>query len=317
MTEDMKRFLILLCAGVMCLCACGQATWTNPVIDGWYADPEGFVDGGTLWLYPTSSLNYEDQTFFDAFSSEDGIHWKKHPSILTTAEVKWAWRALWAPSVVAKDGRYYLFFSANDVHQGEVGGIGVAVSDSPAGPFKDLLGRPLIPDIVNGAQPIDQFVYNDPVSGEWLMYYGGWRHCNVVRLAPDFKSIVPFEDGSLYREITPEGYVEGPFMLYREGKYYFMWSEGTWTQDDYRVAYAISTSPFGPFRREATILESDSAVGTGAGHHSVVRDPGTGEYLMIYHRHPLNAQSGNDRVVCMDRMEFTPDGHIAPVVMRR
>ena len=61
--------------------------------------------------------------------------------------------------VYVKDGKYYLFFSANNVHEGEVGGIGVAVSDIPEGPFKDLLGHPLINDIVNGAQPIDQFVF--------------------------------------------------------------------------------------------------------------------------------------------------------------
>lgn len=294
-----------------------DVSWTNPVFGGWYADPEGFVDGETLWVYPTSSLPFDEQTSFDAFSTRDMLRWEKHEGILSTADAPWARRALWAPSIVKKDGRYYLFFSANDVHEGEVGGIGVAVSDRPEGPFRDLLGEPLVGRIVNGAQPIDQFVFEDPQSGGWYMYYGGWKHCNLVRLAPDFKSLVPFEDGSVFKEVTPEGYVEGPFMIFKDGKYYFMWSEGKWRKDNYCVAYAISDSPLGPFRREDTILQTDPEVGTGAGHHSVVRDIRTGDYLIVYHRHPLGDSDGNHRVVCIDRLEFTADGKISLVRMRR
>ena len=312
----MKRLSTFLFAAAVAVAASAQGLWTNPVIDGWYADPEGFVDGGTLWIYPTRSLDYDSQTYLDAFSSEDMVRWTKHQRIISTDEVKWARRCMWAPSVVKKDGTYYLFFSANDVHQGEVGGIGVAFSKSPAGPFKDLLGKPLVQDIVNGAQPIDQHVFQDPVSGNWYMYYGGWKHCNVVRLAPNFKSLIPFEDGTLVKEITPQDYVEGPFMLYKDGKYYFMWSEGSWTKDSYRVAYGVADNPLGPFRREETILQSDPAVGLGAGHHSVVKDPRSGKYLIIYHRHPLGSSNGNDRVVCIDQLEFTPEGKIAPVKMR-
>lgn len=133
----------------------------NPVFEGWYADPEGIIYGDTYWIYPTTSDLYEKQTFFDCFSSKDLVNWTKHTAILDTAEVKWAKIAMWAPSVINKDGKYYLFFGANDVHEGEIGGIGVAVSDRPEGPYKDLLGKPLINEIVNGAQPIDQFVFHD------------------------------------------------------------------------------------------------------------------------------------------------------------
>jgi len=324
--SSVHRIAVLsLLAGIALVSSCGNSRrqaapttkvdWANPVFEGWYADPEGFVDGETVWVYPTSSLPYREQTYLDAWSSTDLVHWEKHPEIITNRQAEWVWQAMWAPSVVKKDGLYYLFFAGNDVHEGEVGGIGVACASTPAGPFSDLLGRPLIQEIVNGAQPIDQFVFQDPRNGEWYMYYGGWRHCNVVRLAPDFKSLIPFEDGTVYKEITPEGYVEGPFMLYRDGKYYFMWSEGTWTRDDYRVAYGVSDSPFGPFQREETILQTDAAIGTGAGHHSVVQDPRTGAYLIIYHRHPLGNTDGNHRVVCIDPLVFTPDGRIAPVQM--
>ena len=211
--------------------------------------------------------------------------------------------------------KYYIFFGANDIQSNnELGGIGVAVADNPAGPFKDALGKPLIDKFVNGAQPIDQFVYKDD-DGQYYMYYGGWGHCNMVKLAPDLLSIVPFEDGTLYKEVNPEKYVEGPFMLKRNGKYYFMWSEGGWTGPDYCVAYAIADSPFGPFKREAKILQRDPNIGTGAGHHSVVKGPGEDEWYIIYHRHPLGETDGNARVTCVDRMYFDKDGKIKPIKM--
>lgn len=286
----------------------------NPCFPGAYADPEGIVYGDRVFIYPTRSLPFEEQTAMDCFSSRDLKHWTKHENIIDTTEVKWAWGAMWAPAVLEKDGKYYLFFGANDVHQGEIGGIGVAVSDRPEGLFKDLLGRPLINEIVNGAQPIDQFVFRDK-DGSYYMYYGGWGHCNMVKLADDFTSIVPFSDGSLYKEVTPKDYTEGPFMFIKDGKYYFMWSEGDWTKDDYRVAYAISDSPFGPFERIGTILESDPGIGTGAGHHSVIRSPKTGRYYIVYHRHPLGAKDGNDRVTCIDELRFDEQGRMLPVKM--
>ena len=174
-----------------------------------------------------------------------------------------------------------------------------------------MLGKPLINEIVNGAQPIDQFVFQD--NGTYYMYYGGWRHCNLVKLKDDFTGLEPFEDGEIYKEVTPEGYVEGPFMFKKNGKYYFMWSEGGWTGPDYSVAYAIADSPFGPFERLGKILQQDPEVATGAGHHSVIQVPGTEEYYIVYHRRPLGDKEGNHRVTCIDRMTFDEQGHINPV----
>lgn len=284
----------------------------NPVFPGWYADPEGIVYGDRFWIYPTFSAPYDQQVFFDAFSSLDLVNWTKHERIIDTSEVKWAKRAMWAPAVLQKDSLYYFFFAANDVHEEEIGGIGVAVAENPEGPFRDLLGKPLINEIVNGAQPIDQFVFKDK-DGTYYMYYGGWRHCNIVKLNDDFTGIVPFDDGELYKEVTPEGYVEGPFMFIRNGKYYFMWSEGGWGGPDYKVAYAIADSPFGPFEREATILEQDPEIATGAGHHSVIQVPGEDTWYIVYHRRPLDRTGANERETCIDEMHFDENGFIKPV----
>lgn len=306
----MKRILFFL----LLFAATQTFAQQNPVLTGWYADPEGIKYGNTYWIFPTYSARYEDQIFMDAFSSKDLVNWKKHPRIIDTSAVKWAKKAMWAPAVLQKGKRFYLFFGANDIHPGEVGGIGVAVADKPDGPYKDLLGHPLIDTIVNGAQPIDQYVFKDK-DGSYYMYYGGWGHCNVVKLKSDFSGIEPMPDGTLYKEITPKNYVEGPYMFMRNNKYYFMWSEGGWTGPDYKVAYAIADSPMGPFTRLATVLEQDPKVATGAGHHSVIHSKKDDKYYIVYHRRPLDQKGANSRVVCLDEMFFDKEGHILPVKM--
>jgi len=285
----------------------------NPVFPGWYADPEGIVFGDRYWIYPTYSAPYDQQVFLDAFSSPDLVRWTRHARILDTNAVSWLRRALWAPSIIEKDGRFFLFFSGNDIQNNEqTGGIGLAAADRPEGPYQDYIGKPLVDRFHNGAQPIDPFVFRD-TDGQHYLIYGGWRHCNIARLHENFRGFLPFADGELFKEITPDGYVEGPFMFVRGGKYYFMWSEGGWTGPDYSVAYAMSDSPTGPFKRIGKILKQDPKVATGAGHHSVIRVPGEDRYYIVYHRRPLGETDGNHRVVCIDRMEFDEQGLIRPV----
>ena len=310
----------------------------NPIFPGWYADPEARIFDNTYWVYPTYSDDYGvpdrsaaitdvqlitqkntinpqylKQTFLNAFSSNDMVNWKKHPHILDIKDVKWAAYSIWAPSITKKDGKYYLFFGANDIQNDkQLGGIGVAVSDKPEGPFTDHIGKPIIDKFYNNAQPIDQFVFRD-TDNQYYLIYGGWRHCNIVKLNDDFTGFKSFADGTIFKSITPDKYVEGPFMILRKGKYYLMWSEGNWTGPDYSVAYAIADSPQGPFKRIGKILEQDSAIATGAGHHSVINIPNTDDWYIFYHRRPLNTTDGNHRETCVERMYFDKDGTIKPV----
>lgn len=316
----MTRLAAPVCAGVLTLggvdvsAAHAQQTRSgNPIIPGWYADPEAHVFDNQYWIYPTTSAPYDEQTFLDAFSSRDLVMWMKHPHVLDIRDVRWATRAVWAPSIVQHDGWYYLFFGANDIQNDrETGGIGVARARTPAGPFKDLLGRPLIDRFHNGAQPIDQMVFEDR-DGSFYIVYGGWGHCNIAKLNADFTGVVPFADGTTFREITPAGYVEGAFMLRKGDRYYFMWSEGGWTGPDYAVAYAVGTSPFGPFERVGRILQQDSTVATGAGHHSVIQSPTSKRWYIVYHRRPLGETDRNHRVVSIDELRFDGRGFIEPV----
>ncbi len=278
-------------------------TSKNPIFSGWYADPEIHVFEGRYYVYPTYSAPYEKQTFFEAFSSPDLVHWRREGRILDFKDVPWSTnRAAWAPTVIERDGTYFMYFSA-----GDGAGIGVATSKSPGGPFKDALGRPLIKEYINGAQPIDAMAFLDD-DGQAYLYYGGWKHANVVKLSKDMLST----EGE-FKEITPEGYVEGSFMLKRNGEYVFMWSEGGWTNSTYGVAYARSKSPTGPFVRIGQILGTDPTVGKGSGHHSVLKLPGTEEYVICYHRRPLEETDANARVVCLDKLVFDKDGNILPV----
>lgn len=310
----MKNTLIVLLCSIFIVDVSAQNknSLGNPIFLGWYADPEGIIIKNKYWIYPTYSAPFEQQVFMDAFSSSDLINWKKHERIIDTTSIKWAKKAMWAPAIVDKNGKYYLFFGANDVHEGEVGGIGVAVADTPQGPFKDLLGKPLINEIKNGAQPIDQFVFNDK-DGQYYMIYGGWGHCNIIKLKDDFTGFIPHDDGTLFKEITPTEYVEGPFMFIRNNKYYFMWSEGGWGGPNYKVAYAISDSIFGPFERIGTVLQQDATVATGAGHHSVMKHPTKDQWYIVYHRRPLGETDANHRVTCIDEMQFDEKGFIKPV----
>lgn len=336
----MKRLIALLSAILVAMPCFAQAT-ANLSSQGYYADPEIRIFDHQYWIYPTSSnvgeqsdeshfnpqqselrkqhvvhKAYLSQTSLDAFSSPDLVHWTKHPHVLSVANVSWAAYAVWAPSAIYRNGKYYLFFAANDIQKTDTfpGGIGVAVSNKPGGPFKDALGKPLIGAFQNGAQPIDPMAFQDE-DGSVYLYYGGQGHCNVAKLSSDLTRVILMPDGTLYKEITPAHYTEGPFMIKRNGTYYFMWSEGDWGNSTYGVAYAKSTSPIGPFTPAGKILSTDPAIANGPGHHSVVRIPNTDDWYIVYHRHPLDTGDRNQRVMAIDPLRFDKNGNIESVLM--
>ncbi|EEQ86113.2 murein transglycosylase [Blastomyces dermatitidis ER-3] len=283
----------------------------NPIIEGWYADPELRIYEGAYYLYPTYSAAFDSQTFFDAFVSHDLLTWEPTGRLLDFADVPWTTnRAAWAPTVGHKDGSYYLYYSA-----GEGVGIGVAVSHSPAGPFTDVLGGPLIGEYVFGAQPIDAMVFMDSDGNEGgkgegrnYLYWGGWGHAVVGELADD---MVSFKGD--FVEVTPDKeYVEGPWMLKRKGVYYFLYSVGGWGDPSYAVKYVKADNPMGPFDGPSKlILSSDPAIGTSTGHNSVFHVDD--EYFIVYHRRSPTDTERDHRVVCIDKLEFNDDGEIEVV----
>ncbi len=286
----------------------------NPISNEWYADPEARFYEGEYWIYVTRSRDYDDQLNHDAFHSKDLTNWEKAESIIDMSGFPHVKRAVWAPTIIEKNGKYYYIFACNDIQNDDmIGGLEIAVSDSPAGPFKAYLGHSLVDKFINGAQPIDAHLFKDD-DGTVYLYYGGWKHCNVCIMNEDMTGFVPFPDGEIYKEITPEDYVEGPCMFKKDGKYYFLWSAGEWTMGSYRVNYAIGDSPVGEFKLIDTILKEDGVVAKGPGHNGYLYVEENDMWLNVYHRHKLDENWGNARYLCIDEMKFDGD-KIVPVVM--
>ena len=307
--------LLVVFASLTATAAPAQSTKSgNPILPGWYADPEAHVFDGQYWIFPTYSAPYDQQTFLDAFSSRDLVTWTKHSHVLDVADVSWAKRAVWAPSIVEKDGWYYLFFGANDIQNDkQVGGIGVARARTPDGPFKDS-SRQAAHRQVSQRRAADR---SDGVQGSRrhvlhrLRRLAALQHREAERRLHRRSSRSP--TGRRSRRSRPTGYVEGAFMLIKDGKYYFMWSEGGWTGPNYAVAYAVGSSPFGPFERVGKILQQDSD-GRDRGRASLgATVAGPGKWYIVYHRRPLGETDRNHRVVSIDELRFDDRGMIQPV----
>ena len=288
----------------------------NPIDEGWYADPEARIYEGMYCIYATRSLPFDEQKNQVCWTSTDLTHWERHEDIIDMSGFPWATRAIWAPTIIDKNGKYYYVFASNDIHDAsEPGGLEIAVSDSPTGPFKAMLDGPLVGDFHNGAQPIDAHLFKDD-DGTVYLLFGGWGHCNIAKMNDEMTGFVPLETGEIFMEITPPDYVEGPCMFKRDGRYYFMWSAGAWTKGTYRVNTAIADTPFGPFDAYETILSSgDGSVANGPGHNGYFYIPEEELYLNVYHRHKPELTDGNARFVCIDIMEFDENGKIIPTVM--
>lgn len=290
------------------------AKWKNPIVEGHYADPEARFYEGKYWIYVTHSTAFPEQKNLSAFSSEDLINWECHENIIDMKDFPWVWGAVWAPTIIERNGKYYLIFATNDIHTDEEpGGLEIAVSDSPAGPFKGYLGHSLVGDIYRNAQPIDAHLFKDD-DGTVYLYYGGWGHCIVMIMNETMDGFLPLPDGQLRMEITPEDYVEGPCMIKRDGKFFFLWSSGKWNKGDYHVNYGISDSPFGPFEKEKEILCTDHVIANSPGHNSYLYLPEKDTYYMVYHRRPMQDKTRDGRVLCIDELHFGENG-ILPVKM--
>lgn len=288
----------------------------NPLSSGWYADPEARFYEGKYYIYVTHSSSFDSQANQSCFVSEDLVNWEIVKNVIDTSAFPWIKGAVWAPTVIEKNGKYYYIFASNDIpHMSEMGGLEIAVSDSPTGPFKGYLGKPLVGEFHNGAQPIDAHLFKDD-DGVIYLFYGGWGHCNIAIMNDDMTGFVPFPDGEIFKEITPPDYVEGPCMFKRDGKYYFMWSAGDWGKGDYHVNTAVASHPYGPFENCHTILSTgESKFANGPGHNGYLYLPELDKYLIVYHRHHNEIKEFNARFICIDKMDFDINGNILPVTM--
>lgn len=296
--------------------------YNNPVLDGFYADPEILYaeKTGKFYIYPTSDgFTGWSGTYFKVFSSPDLVHWKDNGEILRLGtDVQWANRNAWAPCIIEKkiNGAYQYFYYFCAAQK-----IGVAVAGSPTGPFTDI-GRPLIdkfPPGITGGQQIDPDVFTDPVSGKSYLYWGN-GYMAGAELNEDMTSI---KDSTL-KVLTPDQtFREGVYVFYRKGTYYFMWSENDTRDENYGVRYGTASSPLGTItipENNQVITKNKTAGIYGTGHNSVLQIPGTDNWYLVYHRfnYPNGINwgeaAGYNREVCIDKLDFNEDGTISQVI---
>lgn len=294
----------------------------NPVLEGYYADPEILYSNKTkrYYIYPTSDgFDSWSGYYFKTFSSDNLVDWKDEGIIIDLKkDVSWANRNAWAPCIVEKKikgkYRYFYYFTAAQK-------IGVAVSDHPTGPFKDS-GKPIVstrPEGIKDGQEIDPDVFTDPKTGKSYLYWGN-MYMAVAELNPDMTSL---KEGSTKTIAVNDSFREGTYVIYRNGKYYFFWSEDDTRSPNYKVRYAISNSPTGPLEvpENNIIIQGKPDLGIYAtGHNSVLQIPNKDEWYITYHRfsYPTGIKMGDaagfHREVCIDKLEFNPDGTIKQVI---
>lgn len=301
----------------------------NPVLPGFHADPEILYAEQTQTYYIYSTTDGHPGWggwYFTVFSSKDLKNWKEEGVMLDVKsdQVPWAKGNAWAPCIEEKKVRggyrYYFYYSAHP-NDGNSKQIGVAVSDSPTGPFKDF-GHPIVTESpAGGGQQIDVDVFTDPVSGKSYLYWGN-GYMAGAELSKDMLSVKK----KTIRVLTPKGgtlqdyaYREAPYVFYRNGLYYFLWSVDDTGSPNYHVAYGTSTSPLGPVRvaeQPVVLIQRPEKHIYGPAHNSVIQLPGTDEWRIVYHRinrHFLKNAPGIHREVCIDKLEFNEDGSIRPV----
>lgn len=302
----------------------------NPILPNFHADPEILYSHKTKHYYIYSTTdgipNWGGWTF-SVFSSDNLKNWKNEGIVLNakSEQVKWANGSLWAPAAIEvkqRDGtyKYYLYFSADAGMRKE---IGVAVSDSPLGPFIDS-GCPIVSESPTGyGQQIDVDVFFDPKSKKYYLYWGN-GYMAGAELNADLLSIKK----ETIKVMTPQGgtlqtyaYREAPYVFYRKGLYYFLWSVDDTGSPNYHVCYGTSTQPLGNIKvADAPIILNQCPQKQiyGTAHNSVLQIPSKDEWYIVYHRinrHFVNpSQSpGTHREVCIDRMTFDKKGHIVPI----
>ena len=279
----------------------------NPVIPGYFADPTIKKFGDTYYMYATTDGSGAGFGPAQVWTSKDFVNWTLMP--MNWPDSHW----IWAPDVIRHtDGRYYYFYCQQCI-------IHCGVSETPRGPWKNILGESeavLVPDrFVTNAITLDGQTFVDD-DGSVYLYWGTWGNykgfgCGAGKMTPDLKG---FTETRLIPNTEAVDFFEAPFVLKRNGIYYFMYSSGSCHDHTYRVQYATSDHPLGPYEYKGCILETNED-GTvhGPGHHSILKEGD--DYYIVYHRHDNpHSNRGFHRQLCMDKMEFAADGSIRKVI---
>ncbi len=269
----------------------------HQILPDFQADPSARVFNGRLYIYPSHDIaGNKDWEMFDwhVFSTDDMIHWKDHGVIFSLKDITWAKIHAWAPDCIERNGKYYFYFPADDQ-------IGVAVSDSPTGPFKDALGKPLIGRNEAGIRSIDPAVFIDD-DGQAYLYFGNSSgKLGVVKLKPDMIT----RDGPI-QVLDLHNYHEGIWVHKRNGVYYFSYPSNRGDMVANLMEYSMAKGPMGPFEYKGVILDNRSR----NVHGSITEFKG--KWYLFYH---VAGPSAYERRVCVAPLYYNEDGTIKPIAM--
>jgi beta-xylosidase len=285
---------------------------SNPLINGYYADPSIIKEGDTYYIYATidpwgeEELAVLETKDFKQFTQRH-LNWPTKKACTSPTS---GGAMVWAPSVVkAPDGKYYMYVSVGSE-------VWAGVSEAPLGPWRNakadnspLVGAKDFPQVHN----IDADCFIDDDGQAYLYWGSGFKwingHCMAVKLNKDMASF-----NGRPKEVTPPHYFEGPHMVKRNGKYYLMFSEGKAIDATYQVGYAVGNSPFGPFTEgiNRPILSTPPDSSTyGPGHHTVFREKG--QDYMLYHRIFPQKEKYVLRQLCIDSLNYDESGNLKKI----
>ncbi|HEU5129776.1 MAG TPA: family 43 glycosylhydrolase [Glycomyces sp.] len=286
----------------------------NPIIQTIYTpDPAPLVHDGRVYLY--TGHDEDGATWFDmrewrVWSSDDMVNWTDHGSPLSLDTFSWADADAWAGQAVHRNGQFYWYVPVRNAVTGG-NSIGVAVSDSPTGPFEDALGHPLIADA-----EIDPSVFIDD-DGQAYLYWGN-PNLWYVKLNED---MVSYSGSPTQIPLTTEGfgerdddserqtlYEEGPWVYKRDGLYYMVFAAQCCSEF---IAYSTAPGPTGPWTYRGTIMPTQGGSFTN---HAGVIDYKGGSYF-FYHNAALPGGSGFTRSTAVEEFSYNPDGTFPTIDM--
>lgn len=292
----------------------------NPLVQTVYtADPAPLVYNGTLYLYTShdeDGASYYTMNDWRVYSTTDMVNWTDHGAPLSYKTFTWAKGDAWASQCVERNGKFYWYICVTHRSMGRPA-IGVAVSDSPTGPFEDPLGYPLVS---SDWGDIDPTVFIDD-DGQAYLYWGN-PNLKYVKLNEDMISYdkevgivnVPMKEEYFgKREGNPDRptlYEEGPWLYKRNGIYYMIYAASGIPEN---IAYATSDSPTGPWTFRGIIMPTQG--------RSFTNHPGIIDYkgrsYFFYHNGDLPGGGGFTRSVCVEEFEYNADGSIPTINMTK
>lgn len=295
----------------------GDTTWVatgNPVIRHKHiGDPAAMVHGGQLYIYGGQDDCPEPGQYYlmnqwAVFSTSDMKTFTEYPCPLRASDFEWAKGEAWASQVIERNGKFFWYVTVE--HATDPGkSIGVAVADTPVGPFKDALGHALVTNSMT-EQPrpnmwwddIDPTVFIDD-DGQAYLYWGN-SNCYYAKLKENMIEL----DGEIHKVDLPGvSYTEAPW-IHKRGDWYYLSFACEWPE---KLGYAMSKSPVGPWEYKG--LLNELAGNSNTNHQAIVEF--NGEWYVIYHNGALPDGCGYRRSTCIDRLYYNADGTIRRMIM--